>query len=142
MRKTASTIIVIATPLDSLPTPNIPRMPPTSSRVHANAIREITVASPPLMMYGFLLPHLLRDLSLLMPTYGCTSTPESGPAIQTKARTVLLRPREIRYGYRCVSTCSRTSCKQCNYRTIRHLDRPSHLKSNSKVSDHAGHIIW
>jgi hypothetical protein len=49
-------------------------------------------------MNGLLFPQGERHLSLLMPTYGWTRVPESGPAIQTKARSDLLIPKLSRYG--------------------------------------------
>lgn len=65
---------------------------------HARIIKEIIVATAPPSMNGFLFPHDILHLSLNMPTYGCTSVPVSGPAIQTKAIRDLLKPSETRNG--------------------------------------------
>ncbi|KAI4140417.1 MAG: hypothetical protein L6R39_005809 [Caloplaca ligustica] len=51
-------------------------------------------------MKGFRLPILERELSLLIPMYGWTIVPESGPMIQTMASRALLIPSESRYGSR------------------------------------------
>src|SRR2546430_639341 len=72
--------------------------PPTTSRVHANAMSAKMVAKPPPITKGLLLPHLMRHLSLFKPTNGCTKTPDSGPASQTRASMALLMPRDSRYG--------------------------------------------
>jgi hypothetical protein len=62
-------------------------------------------------MNGFLLPHDIRQLSLLIPMYGCTNAPDRGPAIQTKARSDLLIPSERRYGDPFESSTDHTICK-------------------------------
>lgn len=74
------------------------KIPETISLDHASHSRDITVASAPNIMKGFLLPNGDRQLSLMMPTYGCTRAPVSGPAIQTIARKALLIPSESRKG--------------------------------------------
>jgi len=91
-------MIEYLTPSESGAAPNNPRKPPTISLVHPRSISEMMVARAPPIMKGLRLPQRMRQLSLSMPTYGCTRVPESGPAIQTKAMRDLLRPRDSRYG--------------------------------------------
>lgn len=69
-----------------------------SSFAHARIIKEMIVAIAPPTMNGLLFPHRILQLSLFSPTYGCTSTPESGPAIHTSASMALLMPKESKYG--------------------------------------------
>jgi hypothetical protein len=58
----------------------------------------MTVATAPPTIIGCLLPNLLVHRSDLAPTYGCTRTPESGPAIQTNASVSFEMPRLSKYG--------------------------------------------
>jgi hypothetical protein len=95
---TAKSMTAVLTASESGPAPNTPSVQLTISLAHANTINDMTVAAAPPTMNGRRLPHLLRQPSLLMPTYGCTTTPDSGPAIQTKASSALLSPSESRYG--------------------------------------------
>jgi hypothetical protein len=96
--KTANSIIVVLTASDSGTAPNIPNVQLTISLVHAKIINDMIVAIEPPTINGRRFPHLFRHPSLLIPTYGCTSTPDKGPAIHTKARSALFRPNESRYG--------------------------------------------
>jgi hypothetical protein len=91
-------MIAYFTPLLSGSAPKSPKTPPTISLVQASINREQMVAAAPPSMKGFRLPHLIRQLSLSMPTYGWTKVPDSGPAIQTRAINDLLRPSDSRYG--------------------------------------------
>jgi hypothetical protein len=103
--KSRQNIIIVATVITITPVPfgagsapNKDRKPPTISFTHASASKDTTVAALPTTINGFLLPHGKRQLSLRMPMYGCTKVPVKGPAIQTKARSDLLIPRERRKG--------------------------------------------
>ena len=97
-KRTAKQIAVTLTPFEVGSAPNIPKTPRTISRVHANAINDTTVAAAPASMKGFRFPQEILQLSLRIPTYGCTSVPDSGPAIHTKASKDLLIPRDSKYG--------------------------------------------
>lgn len=94
--KTAITIMEFFTNADSGSAPNTPKKPPTMSLVQARNINDMMVAAAPPSMNGLRLPQLRRQLSLSMPTYGCTNVPDNGPAIQTSAINDLLRPSESR----------------------------------------------
>lgn len=91
-------MIVTLTPDDSGGAPSSDRIPPTISLTHASASKEKTVAMPPPIIKGFRFPQLTRQLSLLIPTYGCTKVPVKGPAIHTNASNDLLIPSESKYG--------------------------------------------
>ena len=104
MKATAKTIVACLTPSLSGDWPNAPATPWTISLAQANIMREKMVAIAPAKMNGFRFPQGTRQLSLRIPTYGWTSVPESGPAIQTKARADLLMPRDSKYGYMTIST--------------------------------------
>lgn len=92
----AKVIAVILTPFEAASAPKRPSVPVTISRVHAKATRETMVAAAPAIIKGLRFPHDKRQLSLIIPTYGWTSVPESGPAIQTNASSDLLIPKDKR----------------------------------------------
>ena len=94
----AKTMTLVLTPDDSESAPKRPRKLVMISLAHASVMRDRIVAIAPPMMNGRLLPHEMRQLSLFIPTYGWTSAPDSGPAIQTSASIDLLNPRDKRYG--------------------------------------------
>jgi hypothetical protein len=81
------------------------------SLAYARIIEDAMVPSVPASMKGFLLPHDILHWSLLMPTYGCTSTPVNGPASHTNASRALLMPRESRYGDPLESSTDQTICR-------------------------------
>lgn len=89
---------VTFTPWEAGSAPKRLRRPVTMSLLQARIMSEAMVAAAPPSMKGFLFPHGILQLSLSMPTYGCTRVPVSGPAIQTKAISDLLRPSDNRYG--------------------------------------------
>lgn len=99
--RTAKSMVHVFTPSDAGLAPKIPKKPPMSSFAQDSIMRDTIVAAAPPTMNGLRFPHRRRQLSLLRPTYGWTRTPESGPAIQTRASIALLIPRDSRYGYTC-----------------------------------------
>jgi hypothetical protein len=101
---------VVLTASPSREAPNAPSKAPMNSRVHARNINEATVAMAPPRMNGRRLPNLERHWSDLIPTYGCTRTPESGPAIQTRASKLFDRPKLRRYGLPLESSTAQASC--------------------------------
>jgi hypothetical protein len=127
---TANIWMDTTTSFDSGLAPKKPNMPPIISLDQERTMIETIVARAPPTMKGRLFPYLLRHRSLLMPTYGCTSTPESGPAIHTRARIALSSPRDNKNG--CKQLIKRLlRCNQCRqaYGSVGHFDRPSHLKA-------------
>lgn len=92
----AKVIAVILTPFEAASAPKRPSVPVTISRAQAKATRDTMVAAAPAIMKGLRFPHDDRQLSLIIPTYGWTSVPESGPAIQTSASNDLLMPKDKR----------------------------------------------
>lgn len=86
------------------------KKPPTMSLDQARIIKEIIVATVPPSMNGFLFPHDTLHLSLSMPTYGCTSVPVSGPAIQTRAIRDLLKPSDTKKGVPFESSTDQAIC--------------------------------
>lgn len=79
-------------------------------------------------MNGLRFPHRIRQLSLFSPTYGCTSTPDSGPAIHTSASNDLLTPRLNRYGYPVISIAFPKTPRLPTHRTITGLHTPPNLQ--------------
>ena len=98
-KRIAKHMVVTLTPFEAASAPKRPRNPPTISLAQAKPIKESIVALAPTNMKGFLFPHDILQLSLMMPIYGWTSVPERGPAIHTRARRDLFMPSERRYGY-------------------------------------------
>lgn len=103
-------MIETLTASESLSAPNKPRIPPTISRTHDNARSDMIVAAAPVAMNGVRFPHFDLQLSLRIPTYGCTRAPERGPAIQTKAMIDLLRPNDNKYGVPFDNSTAHASC--------------------------------
>lgn len=96
MSITAKTMDVTFTPREFGSAPKRPRKPWTISLVQARARNENAVAAAPPSMKGLRFPHGIRQLSLLIPMYGWTSTPDNGPAIHTNANMDLSMPKERR----------------------------------------------
>ena len=128
-KKTAVMIVVNLTAGASGASPNAEKIPAIIARVQASASKLNIVAAVPATMNGFRLPHEMRQLSLRMPTAGCTRAPDSGPAIQTSAMMDLLRPSESRYGcHRPISRASPHRSWLGAYRPVGELHRPSDLE--------------
>jgi hypothetical protein len=84
------------------------------------------VATAPPTMKGRRFPNRERHLSDLIPTYGCTSVPESGPAIQTSASRDLLTPRPSKNGEPLDNSTDQVICR---------------LKRNFQLSPPDGRVI-
>src|SRR5450432_3467493 len=122
-------IMKVLTPSESPSAPKMPKKPRPNSLTQARARRENIVPIDPPIINGFRLPQDILQLSLRIPTYGCTSEPERGPAIQTRAIRDLLRPRDNRYGDPLDNSTAQAIC------------RPPILIVNN-MSHHALLVTW
>ena len=96
MHDTATTMVAIFPPLDVGSAPNKRIKPAMISLLQDRNSKKKTVATAPPRLKGLRFPHRILELSLNIPTRGCTKVPVSGPATQARDRWDLLRPSESR----------------------------------------------
>ncbi|KAK5628093.1 hypothetical protein RRF57_003808 [Xylaria bambusicola] len=79
------------------------------SSVKPKSSRNSADIMAPVRMKGRRRPNLDVDLSAMVPTIGCTTSPDNGPAIHTSDVLLFVNPRERRYGVQYVCSTPHTN---------------------------------